>query len=362
MSVCSCLFVDRTAKIKHLDDSGRTEVKVFPNDLCDFFIRKLSGTESIYHNRGWPCHTDRVRKLDLAFIRKSCRNNIFCNVTCSVCCGTVHLCTVFSGKSSAAVSCISAVSIHDDLSSCQSAVTVRSADHETACRIDKEFCLIIYHIFWKDHIKHVFLNIRMDLFLCHIRIMLSRKNYCIKTGRFAIFIILNRYLSLSIRTKVRKRAVFSYLCKLEGKFVRQRNRIRHVFLCLIGCVPKHHTLISCTDGFDLIIRHGILFCFQCFVHTHGNICGLLIDRCDHSTGICIKSIFSSRISNLTHGITHDLLDIHISFCGNFSHYKYKTCGGSSFTCNTAHWILLKKCIKNRIGNLVTHFIRMAFSY
>ena len=72
------------------------------------------------------------------------------------------------------------------------------------------------------------------------------------------------------------------------------------------------------------------------------------DRCDDATCVCIETIFSSRVADLTDRVTDDLLNIDISLCRNLAHNEYKTGRGRCLTCNTAHRILLKQCIKNRI--------------
>ena len=198
-------------------------------------------------------HPDCIRKLDLTFLCDSCCNDVLCNITCCVCCRPVYLCTVFSRECSTAVTCHSAVSIYNNLSSCQTAVSVWSADHKTACRIDEEFCMFIYHLSRDDLVKYIFLDICVDLFLCHIRIMLCRKYHCIQTFRSSILIILYCYLCLSVRTQVRERSVLAHFCQLKGKFVCHCDRIRHKFCCFVGCISKHHTLISCSDCFQLIL-------------------------------------------------------------------------------------------------------------
>ena len=117
VSVSSRLLVNRAAQIKHFNDAGRTKVKLFADNLHEFFIGNFSGSESIDHDGCRMCHTDRVRKLNLAFLRKTCRNDILRNIARRISCGTVYLCTVFSGKSAAAVTRIAAVSINDNLTS-----------------------------------------------------------------------------------------------------------------------------------------------------------------------------------------------------------------------------------------------------
>ena len=115
------------------------KIEVLTDDLYKLLIGKLACSECIHHDRSRLCNTDRIRKLDLTFVCQTCCNDILCYISCCICCGTVYLCAVLTGECAAAVSCISTVSINDDLTTCQSAVTVRSADYETSCRIDDKY-------------------------------------------------------------------------------------------------------------------------------------------------------------------------------------------------------------------------------
>ena len=98
------------------------------------------------------------------------------------------------------MTCISAVGVNDDLSSCKSTVSVRSADHETSGRVDEEFGICIYHLLRKDLIEYIFFDILMDLLLSHILIMLCGENDCIEAERLSVLIVLNSNLGLSIRS------------------------------------------------------------------------------------------------------------------------------------------------------------------
>ena len=169
------------------------------------------------------------------------------------------------------MTCHSAVAVYDNLTSCQSAVTVRSADNEASCRIDEELRILIDHLFIENRIKYMFFDIFMDLLLCDCRIMLCGKYHCLQTSRLSFFIILYCHLGFSIRAEIRECPVFSYLCKLLCKLVRKGNRIRHILFCLIGRISEHHTLITGTDRFDLLIGHLVFFCFQRFINAHCNI-------------------------------------------------------------------------------------------
>ena len=51
-------------------------------------------------------------------------------------------------------------------------ISVWSTYYETSCRIDKELCLIVNHILWKNWIKYIFLDVLMDLLLGNILVVL----------------------------------------------------------------------------------------------------------------------------------------------------------------------------------------------
>jgi len=70
-----------------------------------------------------------------------------------------------------------AVSIYDDFPSGESSVAMRSADDETAGRIDMEFGLRIHHPRGNDRINDVFLDVGAELVGAHIIAMLRGNDY-----------------------------------------------------------------------------------------------------------------------------------------------------------------------------------------
>ena len=84
MSVSRSLLVNRSAKIKHLDNACRTKVEVVTNDVYQLLISNLTGTKGIHHYGSRLCYTDCIRKLNFTLISKSGCYNIFCNISCRV--------------------------------------------------------------------------------------------------------------------------------------------------------------------------------------------------------------------------------------------------------------------------------------
>ena len=202
MTISGGLAVNRLSQVKHLDDSCGTEIKILADDLYEALIGKLSGSKCINIDRGRLCNTDGIGKLDLAFVCQSGCYQVLCRITCCISCGTVYLCTVLSGECAAAVSCVAAVGVDDDLPTGQAAVTMRAADNETSGGVNEELGLIIHQLCGKDRIQNILTDICMDLLLGHIGIMLGRKNDCIQMDRFSVLVILYGYLALSVGTEI----------------------------------------------------------------------------------------------------------------------------------------------------------------
>src|SRR5437899_2768036 len=70
--------------------------------------------------------TDRVRELHLALRRQSGRNNVLCDIAGHVRSRTIYFGRILAAKCSATVPAPSTVGVHDDFSSGQAAVPVRT--------------------------------------------------------------------------------------------------------------------------------------------------------------------------------------------------------------------------------------------
>ena len=256
----------------------------------------------------------------------------------------------------------SAVGVHDNLTTGQSAVAVGSADNKTSCRVNIKLGILIYHLCRKDRIQNVFLDILVNLLLCHILTVLGRDNHSVQTCRLTVLIVLYSHLGLSVRTKVGQGAVLTNPGELPGQLVCQGNRIGHQLRSFVDCVAKHHTLVAGADGFDLVLAHQVLLCFQRLVYAHGDVGGLLVNGCNNRAVVGVKAVFSTVIADLAHGIANDFLNIYIALGGNLAHNEYQAGSGSGFAGYAAHGILLQQGVKNGVGNLVTNFVRMAFGY
>ena len=172
VTVSRSLLVNRTAEVKHFDNAGRSQVKMFPDDLCQLLITKFAGSECLDHNGGGLSHTNRIGQLDLNLVCKPGRNQVLRDITGCISAGAVHFGAVLAGESSATVPCISAICIHNSLASLEAGIAMRTSDDKTTGRIYEKLGLIINQLGRNNGFKHIFADILMDLFLAYARIML----------------------------------------------------------------------------------------------------------------------------------------------------------------------------------------------
>ena len=254
---------------------------------------------------------------------------------------------------------ISAVGVYDDLTACQTAVAVRSADNETAGGIDEIFGILIYHVSRNDGVKYIFFDVLVDLLLGHISGMLGGKNNRIKANRLAVFIIFYRNLSLAVRTKVRQGAVLADLRQSAGQLVCQVDGIRHVAVGLVCRKTEHHTLVACADGCDLSVAHLVFLSLKSLINAHGDVCGLLVQGNHNCAGISVDAHVVAGVADLSDRISDDLLEIYLGLAGDLTHDNNHACGGAGLASHTAHGILGHQGVENGIRNLVADFIGMS---
>ena len=135
MTIGSGLTINRPAKVKHLDDSIRAKIKFLTDDPDDLIITDLACTKGIDHDRHGTCNANCVSEFNFQLVRITCSNKILGYIACGICCAAVDLGAVFTGESSAAVTGIAAVGVDDNLTSCQTRVSVGTADNKASGRI-----------------------------------------------------------------------------------------------------------------------------------------------------------------------------------------------------------------------------------
>ena len=149
----------------------------------------------------------------------------------------------------------------------------------------------------------------VGLYLIHIiylRRMLRRDDHgCHLNG--LIILIAHRYLSLSVGTQVGNLPVLSHDSETLGHTLRQIGRHGHEHVRLVSGIAKHHALVARANAIEFVfIRTSIGS-----VHTLSYVGTLLMNHVDDTAGLAVKPIFGAVVSNTSHDIPHDLLDINV---------------------------------------------------
>src|SRR5262249_38343377 len=111
MTVVGCLAIDRTKKIKLLDDFGRLEVENFPDRALQFFFVDLACTESIDAHAYRFGMTNGIGELNFTSVGQTGGDDILGNPTSHVSGAAIHLCWIFSGKRASAMTSHAAIGI-----------------------------------------------------------------------------------------------------------------------------------------------------------------------------------------------------------------------------------------------------------
>ena len=330
------------------------------DDLLDHAVGYAAGVECVDEDRCGLGHADRIGELNLYFVRIACCHEVLGYISCCIGCASVNLGAVLSGESAAAVARHSAVSVDDDLAAGEACVAGRSADHESACRIDEELGVLIDHIRRKDLVKDILLDVSVDLLLIRIVRVLRGENNRLKSAGLSVLIVLHGDLCLSVGSEIRERSVLSDFRELSGQLVRQVDRIRHIAFALIGSISEHHALVARTDRLELLIGHFVLLCLKGAVHAHRDIRGLLVKTHNDLAGIRVESESRIRVADFPNRFSCDLLVVDCGARRDLSADQDETRAGSCLAGHPAARILRHARVEDRVGDRITHLIGMSF--
>lgn len=207
MSIACSSFVDWFSKLKEINNSLRTEIKMCLNSLKDQFFFYFCSSEILQEETDWLFYSNRITNLQLTFLTKSARYDIFSKISCHIGSTSINLGWILSRESSSTMSSHTTITIYNNFSPSQSTISYRTSNIEVSSWIDMNNCLLIHKIpnNWCDHFLFYHL---MKLFLSNIFTMLRRNNDSCYSFSFSIFIFYT-HLSFPIRTKEGQNSVFS---------------------------------------------------------------------------------------------------------------------------------------------------------
>ena len=199
MSIACSSFVDWFSKLKEINNSLRTEIKMCLNSLKDQFFFYFCGSKILKKETHWLFYSNCIADLQLTFLTKSARYDIFSKVSRHIGSTPINLGRIFPRESSSTVPSHTTITIYNDFSPGQSTISNWSSNIEVSSWIDMNNCLLIHKIpnNWCDHLLFYRL---MKLFLSNIFAMLRRNNDSCYSFCFTIFVF-HTHLSFPIRTK-----------------------------------------------------------------------------------------------------------------------------------------------------------------
>ena len=100
----------------------------------------------------------------------------------------------------------------------------------------------------------------------------------------------------------------------------QVERDRHVALCLVGGIAKHHSLIA-----------GSLFFLISVVNTSPDVSALLVDGTEDAAGVSVELILRLGVANALDGLAGYRLQVDIHIAPHFTHEDDLPRGDKRFT-------------------------------
>ena len=174
--------------------------------------------------------------------------------------------------------------------------------------------------------------------------VLAADDHGVNARGLAVFVVLDRDLTLAVGTQIRQLAVLAHFGQLAAELVGQRDGSRHQFGGLVGGVAEHHALVASATS----------------IHALRDVARLLVDGRDDRAGVGVEAIESIVVADGGDDATHQALKINVGFGGDFASDDDQPGGCQRFSGDAAVGILLQAGIQNGVRNLIGNLIRMAF--
>ncbi len=131
------------AQVERLDDASRTEFKVLLHQFQQMCIIDLAGAKGIDHNADRTGNADRIAQLHFTLIGQASSHNVFRDITAGIGGTAVYLCGVLTGECTTSMTGITAIGIHNNLTSGQASIPLRTANNEFARGVNQEARVLI---------------------------------------------------------------------------------------------------------------------------------------------------------------------------------------------------------------------------
>jgi hypothetical protein len=329
------------------------QVKVLADNLGELRVRLLARAVRVDKDGQGLGDTNGVRELHQDTSRKTSCDEGLGNPARSVGGGPVDLGEVLSAESTTTAGSPASVGVNDNLSACDTGVTLGTADHETTRGLDVVDGLVIEEVGGDDLLDDLFENLLPEVLGGNLLSVLSGDDDSIDTqgcNSAPLLLVLDSDLSLGVWAEPSAGAIAAGGRHGKVELVSEHEGEGHELGGLVGCVAEHDTLITSSVVFEVSV-----------VKTLGNVRRLLLNCDKDVAGLVVKALLARVVSNVLDSITNDLLVVNLGLCGNLTKDHDHARLGCSFAGNFGVGVLSEAGIEDGIRDLVTDLVRVAFS-
>src|SRR6185437_1809883 len=304
MAVVGRLGINRAQQVQLLDDVGRLEAEHFAYGFFNRFVADDAGAEGVDAHGNRVGITDGVGELNFRAGRQTGSHDVLGHVTAHVSRAAVDLRGVLAAERAAAVTAHAAVAIHDDLAAGQAGVALRSADHETAGRVDEELRLFVDQAFGQYFLDD-FLDAKiLDGFVLRIVRVLGGNDDVGDADGLVIF-VLDGDLALGVGTEPFHLAALANAGEFTAEAMRIHDGGGHELAGFIASVTEHQVLVA-----------GALFVgFLAFsfagVHALGDVRRLRGDGVQDEHFVGVENVVIIHVADVADGLAGDLIEIEL---------------------------------------------------
>ena len=138
MSIACSSLVYWFSKLKEINNSVRTEIKMCLNSLKDQFFFYFCSSEIFKKETDWLFYSNCITNLQLTLLAKSASYDIFSKISCHIGSTSINLGWILPRESSSTVSSHTTITIYNDFSPSQSTISDWSSNIEASSWIDMD--------------------------------------------------------------------------------------------------------------------------------------------------------------------------------------------------------------------------------
>ena len=333
-------------------------VETYGYDISDDGINKEVATTSISdflaeelgdQNGDRMGNADGVGQLELALRRETRRDDVLCDIPRHICAAAVDLRRILAGERAAAVGCVAAVGVDDDLAAGQAGVASRATDDEAAGRVH-----VVFRVLVQKTGREIRLDDRLDDRLPQIvdgdlLRVLGRNDDRIDARGHTVVTVFNGHLALAVRAQPREPAGFTRGGQRAGQIVCVGDRRGHQLLRLRAGEAEHHALIA---GAGRAVVIGI-------VDAHGDVRRLAVHGDHDVAAVAVKAHLQPVIASVADGLARELRNVDAGGRADLTHDEDETGRCSRLTGHAAHGILRQNSVQHAVRDQIAELVRMA---